>query len=404
MMQTWRWFGPEDTISMDALLQSSVEGVVTALHHVDTGAVWTIDEIKMRQQQITALENGTPSGLKWEVVESLPISESIKTRTGDFEEHIANYKQSLHNLAECGLKTICYNFMPILDWTRTDLRSPMAHGGTAMRFDLMEFTAFDMFILSRENAADDYPEHIRTAAEGYFRTLSEKQKSVLQHNIVAGLPGSNDKWDVADIKDLLNTYTDINATQLRANLITFLEAVIPTCKELEINLCCHPDDPPFSIMGLPRIMSTMEDYEFVMRAVDSPHNGITLCTGSLGVSPSINIVKMIENLGSRIHFVHLRNTKRDGPNFNEKHSFFEAEHLEGDTDMVAVIAALLNEEKHRRKQGRADWNIPMRPDHGQEILDDLDKNSMPGYPLIGRMRGLAELRGVIKAIQHKPNN
>lgn len=399
-MQTWRWFGPADTISMDALLQSGVEGVVSALHHIETGAVWSIDEIKMRQQQISTLENGTPSGLKWEVVESLPVSESMKTRTGDFENHIENYKQSLRNLAECGIKTICYNFMPVLDWTRTDLRSPMAHGGTAMRFDLVEFTAFDIFILARKNASNDYPENIRAAAERYFNTLNEDQKIALQHNIVAGLPGSNDKWDIADIKRLLDTYTDIDADKLRANLIAFLKAVIPTCEELGLNLCCHPDDPPFSIMGLPRIMSTAEDYAIIMQAVDSPNNGITLCTGSLGVSKSIDFVEMIEDLGSRIHFVHLRNTKREGPNFDDMHSFFEAEHLGGDTDMIAVIAALLKEEQLRKQQGRADWNIPMRPDHGQQILDDLDKDSMPGYPLIGRMRGLAELRGIMKALQH----
>lgn len=400
MMQTWRWFGPADTISMDNLLQSGVEGVVSALHHIETGAVWSVDEIQMRQQQIATLKNGTRSGLKWEVVESLPVTESMKTRTGDFENHIENYKQSLRNLAECGIKTICYNFMPVLDWTRTDLRSPMAHGGTAMRFDLVEFTAFDIFILARENASNDYPESIRTAAERYFNTLNADQKVALQHNIVAGLPGSNDKWDIADIKRLLDTYTDIDADQLRSNLIAFLKAIIPTCEELGLNLCCHPDDPPFSIMGLPRIMSTAEDYAMVMQAVDSPNSGITLCTGSLGVSTSIDFVKMIEDMGSRIHFVHLRNTKRDGPSFDDKHSFFEAEHLGGDTDMVAVIAALLKEEQRRKQQGRVDCSIPMRPDHGQEILDDLDKDSMPGYPLLGRMRGLAELRGIMTALQH----
>lgn len=400
MMQTWRWFGPADTISMDALLQSGVQGVVSALHHIETGAIWSIDEIKMRQQQIATLENGSPSGLKWVVVESLPVPESIKTRTGDFEKHIDNYKQSLCNLAQCGIKTICYNFMPVLDWTRTDLRSPMPHGGTAMRFDLIEFTAFDLFILARENASDDYPEHIFNAAKSYCSGLTAEQKTALQHNIIAGLPGSNDKWDITDIKRLLHTYIDINADQLRSNLIAFLEAVIPTCEKHGLNLCCHPDDPPFPIMGLPRIMSTAQDYAKIMQAVDSPNNGITLCTGSLGVSTSIDFVKMIEDLGSRIHFVHLRNTKREGPSFGEKYSFFEAEHLEGDTDMVAVIAALLKEEQLRKQQGREDWNIPMRPDHGQEILDDLDKDSMPGYPLIGRMRGLAELRGIIKALQH----
>lgn len=399
-MQTWRWFGPADTISMEDLLQSGVEGVVSALHHIKTGAVWSVDEIKTRQQQITTLENGAPSGLKWEVVESLPVSESMKTRSDDFENHIENYKISLRNLAECGIKTICYNFMPVLDWTRTDLRSPMPHGGTAMRFNLVEFTAFDICILERENASNDYPEAIRAEAEGYFNTLSDDQRTALQHNIIAGLPGSNDKWDIADIKHLLNTYTDIDADQLRMNLISFLKAVIPTCEELGLNLCCHPDDPPFSIMGLPRIMSTAEDYTKIMQAVDSPNNGITLCTGSLGVSTSIDFVKMIEDWGSQIHFVHLRNTKRDGPSFDNKHSFFEAEHLEGDTNIVAVIAALLKEEQFRKQQGRTDWNIPMRPDHGQEILDDLIKNSMPGYPLIGRMKGLAELRGIMKALQY----
>lgn len=398
MKQTWRWFGPADTISIDDLLQAGVEGIVSALYHIDTGAVWSVDEIEMRKKLIETLHNGSPSGLKWDVVESLPVSEKIKTQSEGWQQDIANYKKSLENLATCGIKTVCYNFMPVLDWTRTELRSKLPHGGTAMRFNIIEFACFDIYILKRDNAVDDYTREIASAAAKHYEQLTQSGKNALQHNIIAGLPGSNDKWQLDEIIKLLQTYKHINANRLRQNLIDFLNLIIPTCEELDINVCCHPDDPPFSIMGLPRIMSSADDYASIMQAVDSANNGITLCTGSLGVLKDIDFEKFISQWGHRVHFVHLRNTTREGPSSAEKHSFYEAAHLEGDTNMVGVIASLLVEEKNRRKQGRKDHQIPMRPDHGQEILDDLNRNSMPGYPLIGRVRGLAELRGIMTAL------
>jgi mannonate dehydratase len=399
MKQTWRWFGPADTVSTDDMLQAGVEGVVSALHHVPTGNVWTTVEIKNRQKQIASRKNGSPSGLTWDVVESVPVSEQIKTRSGDFRGHIEAYKQSLINLAECGLKTVCYNFMPILDWTRTELRSPMPHGGSAMRFDLVDFAVFDIHILARPDALQDYSSDIVEQARLRFSALSASDRDTLASNIVAGLPGANDNWSLDDVRTLLATYRNIGAEQLRANLVAFLEAIVPVAERVGINLCCHPDDPPFPLLGLPRIMSTADDYAQIMQAVDSAHNGITLCTGSLGVATDFDFTGFVEQWGHRIHFVHLRNTRRDGPSDGHKHSFFEAAHLEGDTNMVSVISALLAEEAKRRENGRADAVIPMRPDHGQDILSDIGKNTQPGYPLIGRMRGLAELRGVMKAME-----
>ncbi|PUB18501.1 mannonate dehydratase [Yoonia sediminilitoris] len=398
MRQTWRWFGPHDTVQISDLRQIGVEGVVSALHHVPTGDIWTSDEIAKRQQQVATLPDGRPSGIAWEVVESLPVSETLKTKGPDWDLHIANYITSLQNLAAAGLQVICYNFMPVLDWTRTELRAPLPSGGTAMRFDLVDFAVFDMHILARAGAAGDYPPDFLTQVTARYSGMTQADCDELQHNIVAGLPGANDGWSLDDIKRLLQTYADIDTTQLRANLIAFLRAVVPTAEQMGLRLCCHPDDPPFSLMGLPRIMSSPDDFAQIMRAVDSPANGITLCTGSMGVAKDVDFVRFIENWGHRIHFAHLRNTSRTGPPVAEKYSFFEDAHLEGDTDMVAVVRALLEQEAERRTRGRPDAIIPMRPDHGHELLDDLPRKSMPGYPLIGRMRGLAELRGIMAAL------
>ena len=398
MRQTWRWFGPADSISIDALRQVGVEGVVSALHHVPSGQVWSEGDIKTRQSEVATLSDGSPSGLTWEVVESVPVSEDIKTRSGDWQDHIENYRESLKNLAASGIHTVCYNFMPILDWTRTQLRSTMPHGGTAMRFDLLDFAVFDLHLLKRPDAVQDYPAHVREEAARHYRSLKDEDAEALIANIVAGLPGSNDQWTIDDVRHQLSAYQAIDAQQLRRNLVDFLKEIIPVAEELDLNLCCHPDDPPFSILGLPRVMSTFDDYAHVMTAVDSPRNGITLCTGSLGVLPSLDFAAFIRKWGSRIHFAHLRNTTREGPSFFGKHSFYEAAHLEGDTDMVSVVGALLAEERRRREEGRSDWQIPMRPDHGQDLLGDVGSNGMPGYPLIGRMRGLAELRGVMGAL------
>lgn len=393
MRQTWRWFGPADTIPIENLRQIGVEGVVSALHHIPTGEEWTPEAIAQRQAEIRA------GGVEWEVVESVPVSETIKTRGPDRDQHIANYIKSMENLAAAGLQVICYNFMPVLDWTRTKLRWAQPHGGNAMQFDLLDFAVFDIHILARVGARDDYPPDLCAKADDLFASMAEAQKKQLQNNIVAGLPGANDNWTLDDIRALLGTYDGIDADVLRGNLIAFLEAIIPAAERLGLRMCCHPDDPPFSLMGLPRIMSTTDDYAAVMRAVDSPANGITMCTGSLGVREGVDFPAFISEWGHRIHFVHLRNTTRLSPGFGEKHSFFEDAHLEGDTDMVAVIRALLAEQAKRRAAGRADHLIPMRPDHGQELLDDLTQESMPGYPQVGRMRGLAELRGIMAALR-----
>lgn len=398
MKQTWRWFGPHDTITTADMRQCGVEGVVSALHHLLPGAVWSPQEIAQRQAAIAVMPDGRPSGLAWDVVESLPVSETIKTKGPDYAAHIANYKQSLHNLAKAGIEVICYNFMPVLDWTRTDLHLRMDHGGTAMAFDLVDFAAFDVHVLKRQGAADDYSAGFVAQATARFAELTQADALALQNNIVAGLPGANDNWSLEDVRQHLATYATIPAEQLYRNLIDFLAEVAPVAEKLGLRLCCHPDDPPFPLLGLPRVMSKQADYARLIADVDLPANGITFCTGSLGVDPAFDGPQFIADLGHRIHFVHLRNTRRAGPADGARVSFHEAEHLGGDTDMVAVIAALLSQEAKRRKAGRADHVIPMRPDHGQDILDDLTKDSMPGYPLAGRMRGLAELRGVMAGL------
>ncbi|MFY0597786.1 MAG: mannonate dehydratase [Cognatishimia sp.] len=397
MRQTWRWFGPADTVEISELPQVGVEGVVSALHHIENGAVWSVAEIQKRKAEIELLPNGAASGVTWDVVESLPVSEVIKTKGPDYETHIANYCKSLENLAEAGLETICYNFMPILDWTRTNLRAPMPTGASAMLFDLVDFIAFDLFILERPEGAQDYSAEIIADAEARFVQFDEAAKRALQQNIVAGLPGANEGWTTEEIRDHLATYAQIDRDTLRQNLINFLKSVVPTAERLGLRLCCHPDDPPFSLLGLPRIMSTEADYKAIMDAVNSPANGITFCTGSLGVNPDFDGPGFVERLGHRIHFAHLRNTSRIAPADGSRTSFYEAEHLGGDTDMIGTIKALIAEQKKRQAEGRTDWQIPMRPDHGQDILFDQKQKSMPGYPLIGRMRGLAELRGVMAA-------
>ena len=398
MKQTWRWFGPTDSTSVSAMIQAGVEGVVTSLYHIPSGAVWPVDEIKTRQNQIASLEEGSPSGLSWDVVESIPVSEEIKTQTGDWRDHVEAYKESLKHLSKCGIHTVCYNFMPVLDWTRTTLHKKQSSGAYAMHFDVVDFAVFDIHLLERENARRDFPKDIIENAKRRFESLDVYERNGLAQNIVSGLPGANDNWTLDDVRELLGAYENISAEQLRKNLFMFLEMVTPVAADVGINLCCHPDDPPFSILGLPRIMSTIEDYEEIMRAVDVPQNGITLCTGSMGVLPKVDFVRFIKNWGHRIHFAHLRNTKRTGEASDTMYSFFEAEHLSGDTDMVAVIGELLAEEERRRAAGQENWEIPMRPDHGQDILHDIGNNELPGYPLLGRLKGLAEIRGVMMAL------
>jgi mannonate dehydratase len=394
MKETWRWFGPADEITIPEIRQTGASGIVSALHHVASGEVWSVEEIETRKAQI----EGCASGLTWDVVESLPVSEAIKTRTGPVKAHYAAYRESLKNLAACGIEIVCYNFMPVLDWTRTALRASLPGGGSTMAFDLVDFAVFDLHLLAREGAAEDYGEAIRAAAGERLATLDDSARAALVSNIVAGLPGANERWTLEDVRANLATYDGITPDRLRQHLIDFLSEVVPTAEALGMRLCCHPDDPPFSLLGLPRVMSSTADYARVLEAVDSLANGATLCSGSLGVAAGFDPVGFVEALGPRIHFVHLRNTLREGPAHGLRVSFHEADHLGGDTDMVATIRALMAEEARRRAEGRADWQIPMRPDHGQSLLSDLDRPMMPGYPLIGRLRGLAELRGIMAAL------
>ena len=397
MKQTWRWFGPQDLVSTDDVAQAGAKGIVSALHHVPTGAIWPPEEIRKRHDEIARMRDGTPSGLDWAVVESLPVSEDIKKQHGDWREHIANYKRSLKNIAASGIEVICYNFMPVLDWTRTDLAWRLPNGATCMRFDLTEFVAFDLHILKRAGAEADYDEDLRAAAKRRFAEMSVKQAEQLVGNVVFGLPGAAEKFSLENVSAHLAEYAGMSEDMLRQHLIDFLSEVAPVAHELGLRLCCHPDDPPFPLLGLPRIMSTEAQYMAVMNAVDIPANGITLCSGSLGARPDNDLPGMMQRLGDRVHFLHLRNVTRETPDV--RGSFHEAEHLGGDTDMVALVEAALTEEARRKSAGRADWSIPFRPDHGQDILDDLGRRAQPGYPSIGRLKGLAELRGIIAALE-----
>lgn len=398
MRQTWRWFGPKDLCSVDDMLQAGVEGVVTALHHVPTGQIWTPEAIKQRQNDIAVMKDGTASGLKWEVVESLPVSEDIKRQTGNWREHIENWKTSLRHLHAAGLEVICYNFMPILDWTRTDLAYRLPNGATCMRYDAIDFAAMDLFILKRAGATNDYNAEIVEEARQRFAGMDDARKNELMGNVIFGLPGAAERMSLEDVKEHLAVYDNVSAEKLRQHLIDFLTEVSPVAEELGMRLCCHPDDPPFPLLGLPRIMSTEDDYRRIMEAVDIPANGITLCTGSLGARADNDLPAMMKHLGHRVHFMHLRNVTLEEERLGG--SFYEAGHLEGHTDMVAMVAATLAEEKRRKEEGRRDWQIPFRPDHGQDILDDLNRKAQPGYPAIGRLKGLAELRGIITALSH----
>lgn len=398
MLQTWRWFGPNDQVSVDDMLQAGVEGVVTALHHIPNGTVWSPSQIAQRKAEVGRMKDGAPSGLSWQVVESLPVSEAVKKQKGPWRAHIEAYKQSLANLAAAGISTVCYNFMPVLDWTRTDLAWRLPHGGTCMRFDLFDFAAFDIHILARPGAAEGFSEEVVAEAGRRFAAMDDARKQQLAANIAFGLPGSTEKLTLDDVRAHLGEYDGVSAERLRTHLADFLEEVVPVAEKLGQRLCCHPDDPPFPLLGLPRIMSCEADYAALVGTVDSPANGITLCSGSLGARPDNDLPGMMDRLGDKVHFLHLRNVKRETS--EPTGSFHEAEHLGGDTDMVALIAAIVREERRRAAAGRADHSIPMRPDHGQDILDDLNRSAQPGYPAIGRLKGLAELRGIMSALQH----
>jgi mannonate dehydratase len=398
MKHVWRWFGPIDKVTLADARQAGAQAIVSALHHIPAGMAWTTAEIEKRQSEVALFPGGGATGLAWEVVESLPVSEDIKTQSGDWRAHVVAYKASLENLARSGLATICYNFMPVLDWTRTDLAWRVAHGGATMRFDLIDFAAFDIGILVRAGATSDFTPEIAEQAASRLAAMDDARRMALSASINCGLPGDAGDASLDALKTQLHRYAGIDAERLRQNFVAFLEAVTPTAERLGLRLCCHPDDPPFPLLGLPRILSTEADCRLILDAVDSPANGVTLCTGSLGARPDNDLPGMIRSLGPKIHFAHLRNVRRE--TLGTPCSFHEDEHLDGDTDMVAVVAALLEEEARRRAEGRADAVIPMRPDHGQDILDDLTRGAQPGYPAIGRLKGLAELRGVERALRN----
>ena len=389
MKETWRWFGPQDPVSLDHVQQAGATGVVSALHHLYRGEAWPLEEVLKRKAEIEA------AGLAWSVVESIPIHNSIKLQTGPFRKFTDAWKDSLAAIAQAGVKIVCYNFMPVVDWTRTDLRWRLPSTGYALRFDVTDFAAYDLFILQRDGVERDYADERISDARARYVAMPENRRHELEQTIIAGLPGAEGSYDRAALRELINQYKDVTAAELRGHLISFLREVAPVAEELGVRLAIHPDDPPWPLFGLPRVVSTAEDARSILAGVDTAANGLTFCVGSYGARADNDLVAMAKEFASRIHFVHLRQVMREADG-----SFYEAEHLRGSSDMVGVINAVLKEEARRRKQNRWDSEIPMRPDHGHLLADDIGRKVNPGYSLVGRLKGLAELRGVVEGLKY----